>query len=57
MISSLTTDWILSQFGKEQKPASRQYQASVLSGIKTESTLKAVKGKLFLGQENFIDEI
>jgi len=53
----LTTDWILSQFGKEQKAASRQYQAFVRSGIKAESPLKAVKGQLFLGQENFIEEI
>ena len=56
-IPRLTTDWILSQFGKEQKKASRQYQAFVLSGIKAESPLKAIKGQLFLGQENFIDEI
>jgi len=53
----LTTDWILSQFGREQKAASRQYQAFVHSGIKAESPLKAIKGQLFLGQENFIDEI
>jgi len=55
-IPCLTTDWILSQFGNKQK-ASRQYQAFVLSGIKAESPLKAVKGQLFLGQENFIDKI
>lgn len=56
-IPCLTTDWILSQFDKERKAASRQYQAFVLSGIKAESPLKAIKGQLFLGQENFIDEI
>jgi len=56
-IPCLTTDWILAQFGKERKAASRQYQAFVLSGIKAESPLKATKGQLFLGQENFIDEI
>jgi len=56
-ILCLTTDWILSQFGKEPKAASRQYQAFVRSGIKKESPLKAIKGQLFLGQENFIDEI
>ena len=55
-IPCLTTDWILSQFGNKQK-ASRQYQAFVSSGIKTESPLKAVKGQLFLGQDNFIDKI
>ena len=56
-IPCLTTDWILSQFGKEQKVASSLYQAFVLSGIKAESPLKAVKGQLFLGQENFIDKL
>ena len=55
-ISCLTTDWILSQFDNKQK-ASSLYQAFVLSGIKAESPLKAVKGQLFLGQENFIDKI
>ncbi len=29
----------------------------VRSGIKAESPLKVVKGQLFLGQENFIEEI
>ena len=55
-IPCLTTDWILSQFGNKQK-AFRQYLAFVSSGIKTESPLKDTKGQLFLGQENFIDEI
>jgi len=56
-ILCLTTDWILSQFAKEQKKAPREYQAFVLSGIKAASPLKAVKGQLFLGQDNFIDKI
>ncbi|MBU1291615.1 transposase [bacterium] len=56
-IPGLTTDWILSQFGKEQKAAFSRYQAFVLSGIKAESPLKAIKGQLFLGQENFIENI
>lgn len=55
-IPCLTTDWLLSQFGNKQK-ASGQYQAFVLSEIKAESPLKAIKGQLFLGQDNFIDEI
>jgi len=56
-IPCLTTDWILSQFGQEQKAASNQYQEFVCSGMKAESPLKAIRGQLFLGQENFIDEI
>jgi hypothetical protein len=30
-------------------------QVLVRSGIKAESPLKAIKGQLFLGQENFIE--
>ena len=56
-IPCLTTDWILSQFDKEQKKAANLYQAFVLSGIKTDSPLKLLNGQLFLGQENFIDKI
>jgi len=56
-IPCLTTDWLLSQFGQERKAASSRYQAFVRSGIKAASPLKAIKGQLFLGQENFIDEI
>ena len=56
-IPCLTTDWILSQFDKEQKKAANLYQAFVRSGIKTDSPLKLLNGQLFLGQENFIDKI
>ena len=56
-ISCLTTDWILSQFDKEQKKAANLYQTFVLSGIKTDLPLKLLKGQLFLGQDNFIDKI
>jgi len=42
---------------QEQKKPSSRYQAFVHSGIKAASPLKAIKGQLFLGQENFIDEI
>ena len=56
-IPCLTTDWILSQFGKEKRKASRQYQTFVASGIKAASPLKEIKGQLFLGQEHFTDKI
>ena len=42
---------------QERKAAASRYQAFVRSGIKAASPLKAIKGQLFLGQENFIDEI
>lgn len=53
----LSIDWILSQFGGEQKKAIRQYQAFVLSGIKAASPLETVKGQLYLGKEAFMDQI
>ena len=56
-IPCLTTDWIISQFDKEQKKAARGYQAFILSGIKAASPLKAIKGQLFLGNEHFTDKI
>jgi len=56
-IPCLTTDWILSQFAKEQKKAYSLYQAFVLSGIEAASPLKAIKGQLFLGKGSFIDKI
>jgi len=42
---------------KERGEASRRYKEFVHAGIKEESPLKAAKGQLFLGQENFIAEI
>jgi len=48
---------ILEKLNYYQKAASNQYQAFVRSGIKAESPLKAIKGQLFLGQKNFIEEI
>jgi len=56
-IPGLFSNWILSQFDKEKKKASRHYQAFVLSGIKAASPLEAVKGQLFLGKESFADQI
>jgi len=56
-IPGLFADWILSQFHKEKKKASTQYQSFVRSGIKKVSPLKEVKGQLYLGKETFMDQI
>ncbi len=56
-IPGLSSDWILSQFGEEQKKAVRQYQAFALSGIKAASPLETVKGQLYLGKETFMGQI
>lgn len=56
-IPGLFSDWILSQFAKEKRKASIQYQTFVLSGIKEASPLEEVKGQLYLGKDTFIDQI
>jgi len=56
-IPCLSTDWILAQFGPERKAAIEAYQEFVLSGIDVGSPLEKVKGQLFLGPENFMDQI
>jgi len=56
-IPGLFTEWILSQFGADKEEAFRLYQAFVLSGIKTASPLKSVKGQLILGKASFTDKM
>jgi len=56
-IPGLFSDWILSQFAKERRKASIQYQTFVLSGIKEASPLGKVKGQLYLGKDTFMDQI
>lgn len=56
-IPCLTTDWILSQFGRKRGAASNGYREFVSAGRGEESPLKGVKGQLVLGRESFIDEI
>jgi putative transposase len=57
VIPCLTTEEDTFSIWPRAKKASKLYQALVRSGIKAESPLKAIKGQLFLGQENFIEEI
>jgi len=56
-ISCLTTDWILSQFGNEQKEAIRRYRGFVYAGVKEESPFKKVKGQMFLGEDRFLEKL
>jgi hypothetical protein len=57
VIPGLTTDGILSEIWPRAKKPESLYQVFVRSGIKVGSPLKVIKGPLFLGQENFIEEI
>jgi len=54
MADCLFPDWILSQFGPDKKSAGISYQEFVLSGINKESSLKQVRGQIFLGSEYFL---
>jgi len=56
-IECLTTDWILSQFGKERVEASSLYRGFVHAGVKETSPFKAVTGQLILGKEEFTERI
>ena len=53
-IPCLFPDWILCQFGPDQKTARISYQNFVLSGIHQESPLRKVKGQIFLGSDSFM---
>lgn len=53
----LTTDWLLSQFGRQRAVAQRKYQAFVAEGISQESLWKEVRGQVLLGSEQFIDRL
>ncbi len=56
-IPCLFTDWILAQFGSKRKAAIKAYQKFVLSEIDVESPLRKVKGQLFLGSDQFMENI
>lgn len=56
-ISCLTTDWILSQFGRNRKEAIKEYKEFVRAGLKEESPMKKVRGQMFLGEDNFIERL
>jgi hypothetical protein len=53
----LSSDWILAQFGPDLATARRSYKEFVLAGIRKESPWKHLKGRIFLGKENFIEEV
>jgi REP element-mobilizing transposase RayT len=55
--SFLTTQWILSHFGEEERVAYDEFKQFILNGIRSESPLKEVKGQILLGSDNFIDKI
>jgi len=52
----LTADWVLAQFGRSRKRAQRLYHQFVMEGITKETPWKDLKGQIFLGDKEFIEE-
>ncbi|GBE06280.1 transposase IS200 like protein [bacterium BMS3Abin10] len=50
----LTTDWILSQFGRKKRQAEKQYRDFVISGIDEDKICKDIRTKSILGEEDFV---
>jgi REP element-mobilizing transposase RayT len=56
-LSFLTIDWILSQFGGRKRVAMEKYKRFVMEGIDKESPWETLKGQIFLGTEEFINQL
>jgi putative transposase len=54
---SLTTDWILGQFGARISMARSRYEEFVYGGIGELGIWKDVRGQILLGQEAFVERI
>ncbi len=55
--SFLTIDWVLSQFGGRRGTARQAYKRFVVGGIGRESPWETLKGQIFLGTEEFIQNL
>jgi len=55
--SFLTDDWILSQFDGRKGVAARKYRRFVIEGIDKESPWEALKGQIFYGTDEFIEQL
>ncbi len=53
----LSADWVLGQLGHNTSTARRAYRNLVTDGIKKESPWKNLKGRIFLGKEDFIRKV
>jgi len=52
----LSTDWVLSQFGRSRTEAQREYRQFVREGIEAPSPWEGLVGGLLLGSEQFVAE-
>lgn len=55
--SFLTTDWILSQFGKQLKTAQEKYKSHVRQAIKKPKPWAGVRRQVLLGDEKFVSSL
>ena len=53
----LTTDWILAHFGRKRKTACENYIRFVYEGIGKDGPWDKVKGKIYLGDDQFVQEV
>jgi hypothetical protein len=53
----LQTDWILGQFGKQRKRAITAYVDFVRAGVGLPSIWDALRGQIYLGNDQFIQEM
>jgi putative transposase len=55
--SFLTIDWILSQFNGRKRAAMERYRRFVMEGIDKESPWETLKGQIFYGTDEFINQL
>jgi REP element-mobilizing transposase RayT len=55
--SFLTVDWVLSQFGGRKRGAMEKYRRFVMEGIDKETPWETLKGQIFLGTDEFIEQL
>jgi putative transposase len=50
----LDVEWVLSQFGKQRKRATKKYQEFIEEGVDEPSPMSKLQGQLVLGSEKFV---
>lgn len=53
----LSTDWILSCFGKTKKSACKRYRSFVQQGLNQPSPWESLKNQIYLGSDRFVDDM
>lgn len=53
-VAGLTTEWILSQFGRRYGEARKRYRVFVREGLKASSPWEGIRGQIYLGSKAFV---